>query len=84
MLLAAFQVQLGRYTGQEDFLVGCPFAGRSRPGFENVIGYFINMLPLRADLSGDPPFPALLRRVGATVLEPCNTRTIRSPFWSKS
>ena len=69
VLLAAFQVQLGRYTGQEDFLVGCPFAGRSRPGFEDVIGYFINMLPLRADLSGDPPFPALLRRVGATVLD---------------
>ena len=69
VLLAAFQVQLGRYTGQEDFLVGCPFAGRSRPGFEDVIGYFINMLPLRADLSGDPPFRALLRRVGATVLD---------------
>ena len=69
VLLAAFQVQLGRYTGQEDFLVGCPFAGRSRAGFEDVIGYFINMLPLRADLSGDPPFPALLRRVGATVLD---------------
>ena len=69
VLLAAFQVQLGRYTGQEDFLVGCPFAGRSRPGFEDVIGYFINMLPLRADLSGDPPFRALLGRVGATVLD---------------
>jgi amino acid adenylation domain-containing protein len=69
VLLAAFQVQLGRYSGQEDFLVGCPFAGRSRPGFEDVIGYFINMLPLRADLSGDPPFRGLLRRVGATVLD---------------
>jgi non-ribosomal peptide synthetase component F len=69
VLLAAFQVQLGRYTGQEEFLVGCPFAGRSRREFEDVIGYFINMLPLRADLSGDPHFPALLRRVGATVLD---------------
>jgi len=69
VLLAVFQVKLFRYTGQEDFLVGCPFAGRSRPGFEDVIGYFINMLPLRADLSGDPPFRVLLRRVGATVLD---------------
>jgi hypothetical protein len=69
VLLAAFQVQLGRYTGREDFLVGCPFAGRSRPEFQDVVGYFINMLPLRADLSGDPPFAALLRRVGATVLD---------------
>ncbi len=69
VLLAAFQVQLGRYTEQVDFLVGCPFAGRSRPGFENVIGYFINMMPLRADLAGDPPFRELLRRVGGTVLD---------------
>jgi amino acid adenylation domain-containing protein len=69
VLLAAFQVQLGHYTGQEDFLVGCPFAGRSQAGFEDVIGYFINMLPLRADLSGNPPFRTLLRRVGATVLD---------------
>lgn len=69
VLLAAFQLLIGRYTGQDDFLIGSPFAGRSRPGFEGVIGYFINMLPLRADLSGAPSFRALLRRVGATVLE---------------
>ena len=68
-LLATFQVLLGRYTGQTDFLIGAPFAGRSRPEFEGVIGYFINMLPLRAELAGDPPFRALLRRVGSTVLE---------------
>ncbi len=60
---------LGRYTGQEDFVVGSPFAGRSRPEFETVVGYFSNMLPLRADLSADPTFRTLLRRVGATVLE---------------
>jgi amino acid adenylation domain-containing protein len=69
VLLAAFQVQLRRYTGQEDFLVGCPFAGRSRAGFERVIGYFINMLPLRADLTGDPPFRTLLGRVGNTLVD---------------
>ncbi|HZT82161.1 MAG TPA: amino acid adenylation domain-containing protein, partial [Gemmataceae bacterium] len=69
VLLAAFQVLLGRWTGQEDFLVGSPFAGRNRPGFEGVIGYFINLLPLRADLSGDPTFRALLGRVGPTVLD---------------
>ena len=55
VLLAAFQVQLGRYTGLEDFLVGCPFAGRTRPGFENVIGYFINMLPLPPTCLVIPP-----------------------------
>lgn len=68
-LLAAFQVLLGRYTGQDDFLVGSPFAGRSRAEFEGVIGYFINMLPLRANLSGDPSFRTLLRRTGTTVLD---------------
>jgi amino acid adenylation domain-containing protein len=68
LLLAAFELQLFRYTGQEEFLVGCPFAGRSRSGFDDVIGYFINMLPLRADLAGDPSFRALLRRVRGTVL----------------
>lgn len=68
VLLAAFQVMIGRYTEQEDFLVGSPFAGRSRPEFEGVIGYFINMLPLRADLSGNPTFRTLLHRVGTTVL----------------
>jgi amino acid adenylation domain-containing protein len=68
-LLAAFGVLLFHYSGQEEFLVGCPFAGRSQSGFEDVIGYFINMLPLRADLAGDPFFSELLREVGATVLE---------------
>ena len=70
-LLAAFQVLLGRYTGQDDFLVGSPFAGRSRPGFEEVIGYFINMLPLRADLSGDPTFRDA---AAAGSARPCSTR----------
>ena len=69
VLLAAFPFRSAATPARIDFLVGCPFAGRSRPGFENVIGYFINMLPLRADLSGDPPFSALLRRVGTTVLD---------------
>jgi amino acid adenylation domain-containing protein len=68
-LLATFQTLLGRYTSQDDFLVGSPFAGRNRAGFESVIGYFINMVPLRADLSGNPSFRVLLRRVAATVLD---------------
>jgi amino acid adenylation domain-containing protein len=69
VLLGAFQVLIGRYTEQEDFLIGSPFAGRTRPGFGEVVGYFINMVPLRADLSGDPSFRTLLRRVSATVLD---------------
>jgi amino acid adenylation domain-containing protein len=68
-LLAAFQVLIGRYTGQEDFLVGSPFAGRNRPEFEGVIGYFVNLVPMRADLAGDPTFRTLLGKLGTTVLD---------------
>src|SRR5262249_37001334 len=68
VLLAASQARIGRYAGRERFLSGSPFAGRSRREFEGVVGYFVNMLPLRADLSGEPSFRGLLRRVSATVL----------------
>ncbi len=69
ILLAALEVLLGRHSGQEDFVIGSPFAGRSRPEFERVVGCFINMLPLRANLSGEPTFRQLLHRTSATVLE---------------
>jgi len=67
-LLAAFEVLLGRYTGQEAFVVGSPIAGRRWPELEGLISFFVNTLPLRADLSGDPSFRELLRRVRATTL----------------
>ncbi|MDQ3803309.1 MAG: condensation domain-containing protein, partial [Acidobacteriota bacterium] len=59
-LLAAFQVLLYRYTGQTEIVVGAPVANRSRAGLEDLIGFFVNTLALRADLSGDPPFAELL------------------------
>lgn len=68
-LLAAFQVLLYRYTGQEDILVGSPAAARSRAAFSNVVGYFVNPLVLRADLSGNPSFTQFLRSVRRTVLD---------------
>ena len=68
-LLAAFQVLLARYTGQEDFAVGSPVANRMQPETEPLIGYFINMLVLRADLSGGPSFRELLRRVRQTAID---------------
>ncbi|MDB5313855.1 MAG: mycocerosate synthase [Gemmataceae bacterium] len=68
VLLAGFQALLGRYAGREEFIVGSAFAGRSRREFEGVVGYFVNMLPLRADLTGDPTVRELLRRVSDTVL----------------
>lgn len=68
-LLAAFNVLLARYTGQEDIVVGSPIAGRSRPEVEGLIGFFVNMLPLRTDLSGAPTFRELLVRVRETCLK---------------
>src|SRR6266496_883262 len=58
-MLAGFAVLIARYTGQEDIVVGSPIAGRNRHEIEGLIGFFVNMLVLRADLSGDPSFSKL-------------------------
>jgi amino acid adenylation domain-containing protein/thioester reductase-like protein len=63
VLLAAFQTLLRRYSGQDDFCVGSPIAGRGRPETEGLVGFFVNTLVLRADLFGDPTFIQLLGRV---------------------
>jgi amino acid adenylation domain-containing protein len=68
-LLATFLVLLQRYTGQDDIVVGTPIAGRNRPAVEGLIGFFINSLALRVDLSGEPAFREVLRRVRAVTLE---------------
>ncbi len=59
-LLAAFQVLLSRYSGQEDVVVGSPIANRTRDELEPLIGFFVNTLALRADVSGNPTFLELL------------------------
>ncbi|HEX5718504.1 MAG TPA: amino acid adenylation domain-containing protein, partial [Thermoanaerobaculia bacterium] len=69
VLLAAFQALLARYTGQEDFLVGFPVAGRNRHETEGLIGFFVNTLVLRADLAADPAFRETLVRVRETALD---------------
>ncbi|TDV49743.1 non-ribosomal peptide synthetase [Actinophytocola oryzae] len=63
VLLAAFQVLLGRYTGQADVAVGTPVAGRDRAEIEKLIGFFVNTVVMRADLSGEPSFVELVNRV---------------------
>ncbi|GLW34746.1 non-ribosomal peptide synthetase/MFS transporter [Actinoplanes regularis] len=69
VLLAAFQVLLGRVSGQRDFAVGTPVAGRHRPELEDVVGVFVNTLAMRAELHGDPTFGQLLDRVRASTLD---------------
>ncbi|MEU9835854.1 condensation domain-containing protein [Streptosporangium sp. NPDC048047] len=66
-LLAAFQAALWQASGQTDFCVGVPVAGQGRTEFSALIGDFSNTLAMRADLSGDPSFRTLLRRVRRTV-----------------
>ncbi len=67
-LLALWQALLGRLTGRDDFVVGTPVAGRPRRELEGSIGFFVNTLPLRADLAGAPSFRDLLARTRRAVL----------------
>ena len=62
-LLAAFQLLLHLYSGQEDIMVGSPIANRNRAEIEPLIGFFVNTLVLRTDLSGDPTVREVLKRV---------------------
>ena len=68
VLLSAFEVLLMRASGVEDVVVGTPVSGRNRTGIEGLVGFFINTLVLRNDLSGRPSFRELLRRVRRTTL----------------
>ncbi len=68
-LLAAFDVLLWRYSGQDDVVVGTPIAGRNRSELEGLIGFFANTLPLRVDVSGNPRFRELLGRVREIALD---------------
>jgi len=67
VLLAAFDALLYRFTGQEDILVGSPFAGRNETELEGLIGFFTNTLVLRNRLAGNPTFRELLGRVRAST-----------------
>jgi hypothetical protein len=68
-LVAAFKVMLHYYTGQDDIVVGTDVANRNRAEIERLIGFFVNQLVLRTDLSGNPTFRELLGRVREVALE---------------
>ena len=68
VLLAAFMALVRRYTGADDTTIATPIAGRNRMETEGLIGFFVNTLLLRADLSGNPTFSELLQRVRSVAL----------------
>ncbi|MEK9521052.1 amino acid adenylation domain-containing protein [Streptomyces venezuelae] len=69
VLMAGFQALLGRHAGQRDFAVGSAVAGRLHRELENVVGAFVNMLPIRARLSAELEFGQLISRVRETTLD---------------
>ena len=68
-LLAAFNALLYRYSGQEDICIGTPVAGRNQQELEGLIGFFINTLALRNQVSGNMPFSKLLDKVKTVTLD---------------
>ena len=68
MLMAAYQILLHRYTGQDDIVIGTPIAGRQQQETERLIGLFINTLAIRLDLSGAPTVREILERVKRVAL----------------
>lgn len=69
VLLSAYYALLHRYSAQDDVVCGSPAAGRTLPGLAGVVGYLVNPLVLRADLSANPSFHAVLSQVRRTVAE---------------
>lgn len=68
-ILAAFAVFLKRYSRQDDIVIGSPLAGRSRTEVEPLIGFFINVLPFRVNVSGNPTFSELLSQVRKIIAD---------------
>jgi amino acid adenylation domain-containing protein len=69
VLLAATQTWLHRITGADDLVVGSYLAGRQEPETESMIGFFLNTVVLRGDLTGHPTFLEVLRRTRRTALD---------------
>ena len=68
-LLAAFNILLGKFSGQTDIVVGSPIANRNRQEIEELIGFFVNSLIMRNDLTGNPTFADFVKRVQKVSLE---------------
>ncbi|KSU86850.1 MULTISPECIES: non-ribosomal peptide synthetase [Priestia] len=69
LLLAVTKALMYKLSNQKDIVIGTPIANRNDSTYESIIGYFVNTLAIRTDLSGEPTFMELLSRVKATFLE---------------
>ena len=69
LFLAAYALLLMRYTGQEDIIIGCPFANRPRPELDGLVGLFVNTLPIRLNLQGNPSVRNFLEQVRTVMLD---------------
>ncbi|MEA2101908.1 MAG: condensation domain-containing protein, partial [Thermodesulfobacteriota bacterium] len=69
LTLAIFKILLHKLSGQDDIIVGSPIAGRNHADIEPMIGFFVNVLPMRSDLSGNPNFSDFLDQVKQTALD---------------
>jgi non-ribosomal peptide synthetase component F len=78
VLLAALQALLSNESGQTDFCLGSPVAGRMRVELEPLVGLFANTLALRTNLSGDPTFHELMGRTRETVIAALRRQSV--PF----
>ncbi|MFF4988227.1 condensation domain-containing protein [Streptosporangium saharense] len=67
--LTAFMMLLARWTRTDDVVIAVPVAGRARPEFHATVGFFVNTVPLRGDLSGDPSFRQAVAQVGSATLD---------------
>lgn len=79
-MVAAFQVLLSRYTGQDDVLTGSPVAGRGRDEYRNVIGHFVNVVVLRGNLEDNPDFMTFLHRTKEVVVEALEYQDLPFPL----
>ena len=82
-VLAAFQVLLWRYTNQSELLIGCPMAGRIDPTLEKIVGYFVNPVVLRANLTGNPSFKDLISKTRQTLFEALDYQELPFPLLVK-
>ncbi|MCO8122154.1 amino acid adenylation domain-containing protein [Stieleria sp. TO1_6] len=69
VVLAMVQVLIARFSGQDSFSIGTPFSGRSQREYEQTVGFFVNLLPIPADLSGSPTLEGLVPAVGRQLID---------------